>query len=460
MTFPPEATAPIVLPGDGSSVASVVAADVNGDGHADVMATSNADGVHVLLGDGRGALAAPRSFDAPDVPVSLDAGDLTGDGRPDLVVGTNGGVSIHVLVGDGAGGFTRQTLTAECVGFGDPVAADVLGDARAEIVVRRRCGDATPELRVYTVDAAGGTTLAQSLADRDAGLGRSATPSDDRVATGDLTGDGRSDVVAMRDGRRLQVFAGGKAGLRQVSSTVYANRGAPRDLGLGDVDGDGRLDAFVLIPGCGGEGPVVCPGLVLLRGDGRGGLRSPTAAPYPVGEESYRVASGDLTGDGLTDVVTPSLTDPGRIIGGSARGFAFDGEDIRGTDAVVTDLGAGVEPEIVTVGWVGDHPLDHRAAVRVWRSRTVRSGAARISAPSGCVRGARARVVVRGRGVRRVTMEGLGVQLVARRGGDSVWRFDLAARRLARRGTTLRVAASFAALQPPRVFTLRLRRCS
>jgi len=82
---------------------SVTVADFNGDGNADI-ATANisSDTTSVLLGNGNGAFSA-----ALDSPIAVGTGpdavteaDLTGDGKPDLVVSNAGSNTLSVLLND------------------------------------------------------------------------------------------------------------------------------------------------------------------------------------------------------------------------------------------------------------------------------------------------------------------------------------------------------------------------
>jgi uncharacterized repeat protein (TIGR01451 family) len=72
----------------------VTSGDVNGDGRIDLASTTG--DVHQLLvwlGDGAGSFAAPSSFVAP-FGYEVRLADLNGDSRPDVVTGSQSGVSI------------------------------------------------------------------------------------------------------------------------------------------------------------------------------------------------------------------------------------------------------------------------------------------------------------------------------------------------------------------------------
>src|SRR5580704_13381807 len=93
----------------GSHPYSVVVGDFNGDGIQD-LATANLTGnsVSVLLGTGTGGFnPAPGSpFTVGSSPASVVVGDFNGDGFADLAAANSGGNTVTVLLGNGKGSFT------------------------------------------------------------------------------------------------------------------------------------------------------------------------------------------------------------------------------------------------------------------------------------------------------------------------------------------------------------------
>jgi hypothetical protein len=117
---------------------------------------------------------------------------------------------------------------------------------------------------------------------------------DQLVGVRDLTGDGRSDLVARTTAdKALWVYPGNGSGGFRNRQRLAASWGA-YDLtaGAGDLNGDGRNDLVARSRGK----------LYLVPGTARG-IGAPVALPGGFGHYSLIAGGGDLTGDGSDDLL-------------------------------------------------------------------------------------------------------------------------------------------------------------
>lgn len=195
----PTITTPISGPG-GLAVGpvSVAVADLNKDGTPDLAVANCPRGsqgatgsVTTLLGNGDGTFTAlADSPTAGGQPLYIAAGDLNGDGIPDLVVtDMNNGAptpgNLTILLGKGDGTFTPTA------------ASPVTGSIPYSVAITDLNGDGKPDL--VTADA-GSNSLTVLLGNGDGTFGAPLSPAAGTdpifAAIGDFNGDGIPDVAA------------------------------------------------------------------------------------------------------------------------------------------------------------------------------------------------------------------------------------------------------------------------
>jgi hypothetical protein len=295
---------PVLVP---ESPGEMALADVNGAGEPDLaIASHDSYVVRLLPGDGAGGFAL-----APDCSVvmrdgrrphthGLVAGDLNGDGHLDLVTVNNADDDVSVALGDGRGGFTRAPGSPLAVGPSPYPATlgDLDGDGHLDIVATATAVGPGRDERVASTRA-----LTVLSGDGRGGFRRSRVPLRTVqpwfVAVGDVNGDRTPDLVVTHAERReLTVLVGdGTGGFRETDDS-------PLDLGhaawrtvLTDVDRDGKADVVA----------AADSGVRVLLGDGRGGFRPAPGSPFPTGKGTWQLAVGDLNGDGKPDVAASNL---------------------------------------------------------------------------------------------------------------------------------------------------------
>ncbi len=229
---------PLVVP-TGGWPAGIVAADLNGDGKADLIytdygATSTASTTHVLLTNGNGSFSPGQTI--ATAGAAMAAADFDHDGHVDLVwvSGVVGMGRVFLAHGNGDGTFApaQQLGTFAIVGSNAPDFRYVMGaqlhdtgylDVLVEDV-------ANPSLLTLTTDSSG--TLIRLVGTKLQSVGP--------MAVADLNGDGHTDLVIQSPGA-VSVFLASADGLLTAAG-LYAGSSAVESMLLHDVDGDGHLD--------------------------------------------------------------------------------------------------------------------------------------------------------------------------------------------------------------------------
>ncbi|HET6202173.1 MAG TPA: VCBS repeat-containing protein [Planctomycetota bacterium] len=345
------------LPGSPEDTQAVALGDVDGDGDLDAVVVNNGYQNRLYLNDGVAAFVDVTSTTLPGEAEGTGAvalGDVDGDGDLDAFLGNYEGD--RLFRNDGTGSFADATPTSlfpplfefiDAVALGD---LDGDGDLDALLGVGNPFDPSPGQIRRYMNAGTGVFTLASFPA--------SSGYMPWAVALGDLDGDGDLDAYV---GTAAGQFGGGQ-------NRLYRNLGAgtftdvtttslppvvdsTRGVGLGDVDGDGDLDVFV----GNGNAAIVAPeqNRLYLNG-GTGVFTDATATNLPsILDGTGAVALGDVDGDGDLDAFVGNVTGPlpSRLLLNGGTGVF--------TDVTATNLAIPAPTPAVVLGDVdGDGDLD------------------------------------------------------------------------------------------------------
>lgn len=303
----------------------VRAADLDGDGHMDVVFVAEADEVHRLfLGDGKGGFV-DRSERLPlrSQGNGLAIGDVNGDGLPDIVIGNTP---------EGKSEPARNTLL-----LNDPARPGHFIDASATHLPRT--DDHTQGIALADMDGDGDLDMVianQSPPNRlllNDGKGRFEDASDRlelktpletrEVHVFDANADGDPDIVFFnltsnnqswdKDPRTRLLLNDGHGRFRDASDRLPQHRFSSWGGTVIDFDGDGAPDLLV--------SAIQVPGFVpqqvrAWRNDGDGRFSDVTLPAIPgltVGR-SWSMAQGDLDGDGKPDVFIGGWRSQARLL--------------------------------------------------------------------------------------------------------------------------------------------------
>jgi hypothetical protein len=278
--------------------------------------------------------------------VRVAVGDVNGDGRNEIVTAPGKSAFTELRVFNGQ---TFQQL-GTLLPFKDAVwyagayvaTGDTNGDGRAEVVEGLDAGCCTT---LHVLDAVSGDDLSGFFPYGDhSEVGA-------RVASGDLSGDGKAELLAVPLGStRISAFApSGGTPFRTIDAFGSEVTGSV-SIAVGNVSGDSRAEIVVAAPTYSGAELKIIDAAT-------GGTRS---VSYPYGGESVSsvaVALGDVDGDGSLDIVLSAVTPSGTEVKAvDADGvelnefYVLDPAIVPGASLAAGDLDGDGKAEIVMGG--------------------------------------------------------------------------------------------------------------
>jgi hypothetical protein len=311
----------------GDVPAQLSVADINGDGHSDLLASGlfmpssfGASSGHLLmvsLGDGQGGFQHAQVYRGGDGLVGFTVGDLNGDGKPDVLAVAQNEDGLYEFMNDGTGGLgapqgrsqfsihgnnNQETYPFNVGGDYESQLADVNADGKKDIVY---IDDAYLE-KTYSV----GVSLnmgAQGFSDP---VFSPITTDDSQIvsiALGDFHGGGQPDLVVATDPGQpggpggagnvylMQNLGNGKFG---APSIVFPHANLATAMSSVDLNKDGKQDLLI----CDSLNPSGTH-LYILLGNGNGTFQAPVGYSLPSSIYSAAIFTGDFNGDNKTDIL-------------------------------------------------------------------------------------------------------------------------------------------------------------
>ncbi len=287
-------------------------ADLGSDGDLDVVVVSEEgtgganDAVYwyVWKNDGNGNFSAGtsgswtvsnNSFFFVDIG-DVEAGDVDGDGNPDLVTLVDG--SWVVGFNDGSASFGTYTeISGDYTGSDNLVIADFVAGGKPEIAVANSVSDAVEFWRVSS-----GTSMTKLSQVSTGSSGTSSNPGNLGIA--DFDGDSDPDVAVYDNSNQQVVYLENqgsgtfvRAGSVSAGGELFIG-GETMHLATGDLDGDGNVDIVAGEEIDGGD-------ISIVLGDGSFGAKSVVSvnlSNQSLGEITAQWIT-DWNGDGTPDLL-------------------------------------------------------------------------------------------------------------------------------------------------------------
>lgn len=340
------------FPSGGAAADSLAVADLDEDGNPDVAVTNFGTGTNgnasILWGDGTGVFSAPTKWVDGVTMRGIAVADLDADGHLDVVVGDQNAGHLTILWGNGSRSpADQQALNLNAFGAADLAVADLDGDGRPDVAVNRVDAD---YVEVFFNDGARNFHS----------VSFPAGPQPNSIAIAQIDGGFGLDIIVGGFWSSTISFLLSN-GIGGFSAPVTLPAGVlPSGIVVGEFTGDSHPDIAYVRRGCFENAKTTCSndGLTVLAGDGTGTFSA--FASLDTGEGPSGLAKGDLNGDGRDDLVAANsnsddvsifLGQPSGGLSALPRVAVDQGPGFSPGGIAIADVNRDGCPDIVTANW-------------------------------------------------------------------------------------------------------------
>jgi hypothetical protein len=280
----------------GATPVSLAAGDLDGDGIPDLaVANADDDSVTVLLGNGDGTFSdIGVDLEVGVGPLAIALGDFNNDGRLDIITADDLGATVSVLLNLG-GGFFAEFIESDT--GGSPLAVVVGFFDEDEFLDAATADNFDDTVTILKGNGDGSFTLIDVVPVGVAPIG---------LGAADLDGDGRLDLVVVNGGGgdeglgSVTILQGLEEGrfdpLEEIEFECGAEECGAVAVAIADFDGDGFLDLAI-------ANEIADSVSILL---GNGDLTFSSGAIASVGGFPLAIVAEDFNLDGIADIATSS----------------------------------------------------------------------------------------------------------------------------------------------------------